>query len=38
MVFEGDSAAVIDALWHGSGELANYGNVLDDIQVQVSTF
>ena len=31
VVFEGDLAAVIDALWHGSGGLASYGNVLDDI-------
>ena len=37
-VFEGHSAAVIDALWYGLGELTSYGNVLDDIRVQVSAF
>ena len=31
VVFEKDLAAVIDALWQGSGGLASYGNVLDDI-------
>ena len=38
VVLKGDSAAVIDALWHGSGELTSYENVLDDIRVQVSVF
>jgi len=36
VVLKGDSAAVIDALWHGLGELTSYENVLDDIRVQVS--
>ena len=31
VVFEGDSAVVIDALQHGTGELTSYGNVLHDI-------
>ena len=38
VVFEGDSAAVIDALRQGSGEFTCYGNVLDDIRVHVSAF
>lgn len=38
VVFEGDLAAVIDALQYGLGDLTSYGNVLDDIRVQVSTF
>ena len=38
VVFEGDSAAVIDALRQGSGEFTYYGNVLDDIRVHVSAF
>ena len=37
VVFEGNSTAVIDALRQGSGELTCYGNVLDDIQVHVSS-
>ena len=38
VVFEGDSAAVINALWQGSGKFTCYGNVLDDIRVHVSAF
>ena len=38
MVFEGDSAAVIDALRQGSGKLTCYRNVLDDIRLHVSAF
>jgi len=37
-VFEGDSAAVINALRQGLGELTCYGNMLDDIRVLVSAF
>ena len=38
VVFEGDSAAVINALRQGLGELTCYGNMLDDIRVLVSAF
>ena len=38
VVIEGDSAVVIDALLNGTGKLACYGNILDDIHVQASSF
>ena len=38
VVFEGDSAAVINALRQGLGKLTCYGNVLDDIRVHGSAF
>ena len=38
VIVEGDSAVVIEALLLGSGQLASYGNILDDIQVQAAVF
>ena len=38
VIFEGDSATVINALRQGLGELTCYGNVLDDIRAHVSDF
>ena len=38
VVIAGDSAVVIDALLNGTGKLASYGNILDDIHVQASSF
>ena len=38
VVFEGDSAVIINALFHGMGELASFGNILDDIRLHSSIF
>ena len=38
VVFEGDSAIIINALLHGTGELASFGNILDDIRLHSSIF
>ncbi|KAK9995301.1 hypothetical protein SO802_019987 [Lithocarpus litseifolius] len=38
VVVEGDSAIVIDTLLNGTGKLASYGNILDDIHVQAFAF
>ena len=38
VIVEGDSAVVIEALLLGSGQLASYGNILDDIRVQAAVF
>lgn len=38
VVFEGDSATIIDALRQGSSKHTCYGNVLDDIRAYVSAF
>ena len=38
VIVEGDSAVVIEALLLGSGQLASYGNILDDILVQAAVF
>ena len=38
VTFEGDSAAMINALRHGLGELTCHGNVLDDIWAHISNF
>ena len=32
VVFEGDSAVIIGALIHDNGEVASYGNILEDIR------
>ena len=37
-VFEGDSAAIINALLHGAGAFASFGNTLDDIRMLSSVF
>ena len=33
VVFEGDSIVIINALLHGAGDMASFGNILDDIQI-----
>lgn len=38
VVFEGDSAVIIRALIHANGEVASYGNILEDIRLQVPAF
>ncbi|XP_050289600.1 uncharacterized protein LOC126727718 [Quercus robur] len=38
VIVEGDPAVVIEALLLGSGQLASYGNILDDIRVQAAVF
>ena len=38
MVFEGDSAVVINALLHGAGAFASFGNILDDIRMLSAVF
>ena len=38
VVIEGDSAVIINALLHGAGELASFGNILDDIRLHSSVF
>ncbi|KAK9997768.1 hypothetical protein SO802_017371 [Lithocarpus litseifolius] len=38
VVFEGDSAVVINALLHGAGAFASFGNILDDIRVYSAAF
>ena len=38
VVFEGDSAVIINALLHSAGELASFGNILDDIRLHSSIF
>ena len=38
VVFEGDSAVIISALIHANGEVASYGNILEDIRLQVAAF
>ncbi|XP_050289889.1 uncharacterized protein LOC126728050 [Quercus robur] len=38
VVFEGDSAVVINALLHGAGAFASFGNILDDICMLSAVF
>ena len=38
VVFEGDSAIIINALLHGAGALASFVNILDDIQLHSTVF
>ncbi|XP_075673362.1 uncharacterized protein LOC142642791 [Castanea sativa] len=38
VVFEGDSAIIIGALNQATGEVANYGNIIEDIRQQVGVF
>ena len=38
VVFEGDSAIIIGALIQENGEVASYGNVLEDIRQHVGAF
>ena len=38
VVFEGDFAVIINALFHDAGELASFGNILDDIRLPSSVF
>ena len=38
VVFEGDSAVVINALLHGAGAFASFGNILDDIRMLSAVF
>ena len=38
VVFEGDSAIIINALLHSAGELASFGNILDDIRLHSFVF
>ncbi|KAK9993995.1 hypothetical protein SO802_023698 [Lithocarpus litseifolius] len=38
VVFEGDSAVVINALLQGAGAFASFGNILDDIRVLSTAF
>ena len=38
VVFEGDSAVVINALLHGAGAFASFGNILDDIRMLSTVF
>lgn len=38
VVFEGDSAVVINVHSHGTGELSSYGNIIEAIRVQASVF
>ncbi|KAK9987671.1 hypothetical protein SO802_027910 [Lithocarpus litseifolius] len=38
VVFEVDSAVVINALLHGAGAFASFGNILDDIRVLFAAF
>ena len=38
VVFEGDSAVVINALLHGAGAFASFSNILDDIRMLSAVF
>ena len=38
VVFEGDSAVVINALLHGAGAFASFDNILDDIRMLSAVF
>ena len=38
VIFEGDSAMVINALNHGSAKLSSYGVVIEDIRCQAMVF
>ena len=38
VIFEGDSAVIISALTQENGEVANYGNILEDIRQLVGAF
>ena len=38
VIFEGDSAMVINALNHGSAEFSSYGVVIEDIRYQAMVF
>ena len=38
VVFEGDSAVIINALLHGAGAFATFGNILDDIRMLSTVF
>ena len=37
-MFEEDSVVIINALLHGAGDLASFGNILDDIRLHSSVF
>ena len=37
-MFEGDFAVIINALLHDVGELASFGNILDNIRLHSSIF
>ena len=38
VVFEGDSAMVIQAVTHGNAELAEYGHIVEDIRILAADF
>ncbi|XP_075659628.1 uncharacterized protein LOC142629508 [Castanea sativa] len=38
VVFEGDFAVIINALLHGAGAMASFGNILDDIRMHSAVF
>lgn len=38
VVFEGDSAMVIQAITHGNSELAEYGHIVEDIRILAADF
>ena len=38
VMFEGNSVVIIIAFLHGAGELASFGNILDDIRLHSSVF
>lgn len=38
VVLKGDSAIIIGALIHENGEVANYGNILEDIRLHIIAF
>ena len=38
VVFKGDSAVIRNALLHGAGEMASFGNILDDIRMHSAIF
>ena len=38
VVFEGDSTMAIKSLSHSTSELSSYGNIIEDIRIQASTF
>ena len=38
VVFEGDSIVIINALLHGAGDMASFGNILDDIWIHSAVF
>ena len=38
VVFEGDSIVIINALPHGVGDMASFGNILDNIRMHFAVF